>query len=140
MNPYKELTLPIIKIIHLMEDLLIEPTSKTPLIDFSTSGKLVIAGSSFPENTKEFFDPVINWVGDLQSDYIDLDLVLEYMNTASAKKILELLRKLEANLRIQNLTVNWYYDKDDDDSLEAGQILADTLSRIKFTYRVFEKK
>lgn len=123
-----------------MEDLLIEPTSKTPLIDFSTSGKLVIAGSSFPENTKEFFDPVINWVGDLQSDYIDLDLVLEYMNTASAKKILELLRKLEANLRIQNLTVNWYYDKDDDDSLEAGQILADTLSRIKFTYRVFEKK
>ena len=123
-----------------MEDLLIEPTSKTPLIDFSSSGKLVIAGSSFPENAKEFFDPVIDWAGELQTDYIDLDLVLEYMNTASAKKILELLRKLEANLRIQNLTVNWYYDKDDEDSLEAGQILADTLSRIKFTYRIFEKK
>ena len=123
-----------------MKDLLIEPTSKTPLIDFSLSGKLVISGSSFPENAKEFFDPVIDWAGELQSEYMDLDLVLEYMNTASAKKILELLRKMEANLRIQKLKVNWYYDKDDEDSLEAGQILADTLSRIEFTYREFEKK
>lgn len=123
-----------------MEDLLIEPTAKTPLIDFSLSGKLAIAGTSFPENAKEFFDPVIDWAGELQTENINLDLILEYMNTASAKKVLELLRKLESNLRIQNLTVNWYYDKDDEDSLEAGQILADTLSRIKFTYRVFEKK
>jgi hypothetical protein len=123
-----------------MEDILIEPTSKTPLIDFSLSGKLVIAGSSFPENAKEFFDPVIEWAGDLQTESINLDVILEYMNTASAKKVLELLRKLEANLKIKNLTVNWYYDKEDEDSLEAGQILADTLSRIRFTYRHFEKK
>ncbi|MBN2214935.1 MAG: DUF1987 domain-containing protein [Bacteroidales bacterium] len=123
-----------------MEDLLIEPTAKTPLIDFSLSGKLVIAGSSYPENAKEFFDPVINWATDLQTESIDLDLVLEYMNTASAKKLLELLKQLESNLRIKNLTVNWYYDKEDDDTLEAGQILADTLSRIKFNYKQFEKK
>jgi hypothetical protein len=123
-----------------MEDLLIEPTAKTPLIDFSLSGKLAIAGSSFPENAKEFFDPVIDWASKLQSENISLDLILEYMNTASAKKILELLRKLESNLRLQNINVNWYYDKEDDDSLEAGQILADTLSRINFTYKVFEKK
>lgn len=123
-----------------MENLLIEPTAKTPLIDFSLSGKLVIAGSAFPENAKDFFEPVINWVSELQSEQINLDLILEYMNTASAKKILELLKNLESNLKIQNLTVNWYYDKEDEDSLEAGQILADTLSRIKFTYRIFEKR
>ena len=123
-----------------MENLFIEPTAKTPLIDFSLSGKLVIAGSAFPENAKDFFDPVIDWVKELQSEQISLDLILEYMNTASAKKILELLKNLESNMKIQNLTVNWYYDKEDEDSLEAGQILAETLSRIKFTYRVFEKK
>ncbi len=123
-----------------MENLLIEPTAKTPLIDFSLSGKLVIAGSAFPENAKEFFDPVIDWAGELQSEYINLDLILEYMNTASAKKILELLKKLESNMGIQKLNVNWYYDKEDDDTLEAGQILAETLSRIDFTYKVFEKK
>jgi hypothetical protein len=123
-----------------MEDLLIEPTAKTPLIDFSLSGKLVIAGSSFPENAKEFYDPVIDWTVELRNESIDMDLVLEYMNTASAKKLLELLKKLESNLNIKNLTVNWFYDKDDEDSLEAGQILADTLSRINFTYKQFEKK
>jgi hypothetical protein len=62
------------------------------------------------------------------------------MNTASAKKLVELLKKLESNLNIKNLTVNWFYDKDDEDTLEAGQILADTLSRINFTYKQFEKK
>lgn len=123
-----------------MEDLLIEPTAKTPLIDFSLSGKLVIAGSSFPENAKEFYDPVIDWTGELLNESIDMDLVLEYMNTASAKKLVEMLKKLESNLNIKNLTVNWFYDKDDEDTLEAGQILADTLSRINFTYKQFEKK
>lgn len=123
-----------------MEDLLIEPTAKTPLIDFSLSGKLVIAGSSYPENAKEFYDPVIDWTAELHSESIDMDLVLEYMNTASAKKLVELLKKLESNLNIKNLTVNWFYDKDDEDTLEAGQILADTLSRINFTYKQFEKK
>ncbi len=123
-----------------MEDLLIEPTAKTPLIDFSMSGKLVIAGNSYPENAKEFYDPVINWTNELRMESIDMDLVLEYMNTASAKKLLELLKKLESNINIKNLTVNWFYDKDDNDSLEAGQILADTLSRFNFTYKQFEKK
>ena len=123
-----------------MEDLLIEPTSNTPLIDFSLDGKLVIAGSSFPENAKEFYDPLIDWIADLQKETIDFDVILEYMNTASAKKLLELLKRLESNLHIKNLTVNWYYDKDDEDSLEAGQILADTLSRVKFNYKHFEKK
>ncbi len=123
-----------------MEDLLIEPTAKTPLIDFSMSGKLVIAGNSYPENAKEFYDPVINWTNELRIESIDMDLVLEYMNTASAKKLLELLKKLESNINIKNLTVNWFYDKDDNDSLEAGQILADTLSRFNFTYKQFEKK
>lgn len=119
---------------------MIEPTSKTPLIDFSSAGKLVIAGSSFPENAKEFYDPIIDWIGQLQAQNINMDVVLEYMNTASAKKLLELLRQLEANLKIANLTVNWYYEKDDDDGLEAGQILAETLSRINFNYRHFDKK
>ena len=50
-----------------MEDLQIQPTKKTPLIDFYTSGKLILAGSVYPENSKEFFEPVIDWIRELEA-------------------------------------------------------------------------
>ena len=122
-----------------MEDILLEPTSKTPLIDFSQSGKLVMAGNAFPENAKEFFDPLIDWIGELRVNEVDFDVVMEYFNTAAAKKLLELLRKLDSSTKINYIKVNWYYDKEDMDNLESGQILAETLSRIKFNYLVNDK-
>ncbi len=122
-----------------MEDLLIEPTNKTPLIDFAQTGKLVMAGSAFPENAKEFFDPIIDWIAEVNINEVDFDLVMDYFNTAAAKKLLELLRKLDSNTKIKYVKVNWYYDKEDLDSLESGQILAETLSRVKFNYIINDK-
>lgn len=122
-----------------MEDILIEPTNKTPLIDFSQSGKLIMAGSAFPENAKEFFDPIIDWISEVSIHEVDFDIVMEYFNTAAAKKLLELLRKLDGNKKIEYVKVNWYYDKEDLDNLESGQILAETLSRVKFNYVIHEK-
>ncbi len=122
-----------------MEDILIEPTNKTPLIDFAQTGKLVMAGSAFPENAKEFFDPIIDWIAEVNINEVDFDLVMDYFNTAAAKKLLELLRKLDSNTKIKYVKVNWYYDKEDLDSLESGQILAETLSRVKFNYIINDK-
>lgn len=122
-----------------MEALLIEPTSKTPLIDFSLSGKLIMAGNAYPENAKEFFDPIIGWITELRVDEAVFDVIMDYFNTAAAKKLLELLRKLDASSKIKFVKVNWYYDKDDKDALESGQILAETLSRTKFNYLIHDK-
>ncbi|MBN2612015.1 MAG: SiaC family regulatory phosphoprotein [Bacteroidales bacterium] len=122
-----------------MEDLLIEPTNKTPLVDFSQSGKLVLAGNAYPENAKDFFDPLIDWILELRVSEVIFDIVLEYFNTAAAKKLLELLRKLDASSKIEHLRINWFYDKEDKDALESGQILAETLSRAKFNYVINDK-
>jgi hypothetical protein len=123
-----------------MDDLHIEPTKNSPLVEFFTSGKLIIAGSVYPENAKEFFDPLIEWIVKLQSNKIDLDLIIEYINTSSAKKLLELLQKLERNLQIESRNVNWFYQKWDSDSLETGQILSESLPKINFKYSEYEKK
>ena len=122
-----------------MEDLLIEPTRKTPLVDFSLNGKLVLAGSAQAENAKEFFDPLVDWITDLRIEAVDFDVVLEYINTASAKRLLEILRKLDSNMHIKTLNINWFYDKDDEDHLETGQILSDTLRKARFKYVVIDK-
>lgn len=123
-----------------MNDLQIEPTNNTPLIEFFASGKLILAGSAFPENAKEFFDPIIDWIIELDSHTVDFDIIIEYINTSAAKKLLELLQKLEANDKINTRKVNWFYQKWDEDSLETGQILSDSLPGISFEFVEYEKK
>jgi sulfatase maturation enzyme AslB (radical SAM superfamily) len=123
-----------------MQDLQIEPTNNTPLIDFYTSGKLILAGSAHAENAKEFFDPVIAWIEELAVPEVDFDLILEYINTSSAKKLLELLQKLERNKQIQTIRVKWFYQEWDEESLETGEILAESLTRLKFEFITYEKK
>jgi hypothetical protein len=123
-----------------MEDLHIQPTKNSPLVEFSTNGKMVISGSIFPENAREFFDPLIDWVMHLNAESATFDLTIEYINTSSAKKLLELLQKLERNNQIKARNVNWYYEKWDTDSLETGQILAESLTGILFKQVEYEKK
>ncbi|MBN2523359.1 MAG: SiaC family regulatory phosphoprotein [Bacteroidales bacterium] len=123
-----------------MEDLQIEPTKNTPLIDFFSSGKLVMAGNAYAENAKEFFDPILDWVENLHAEEVDFDLIIEYINTSSAKKLLELLNKLQSSEHIKNLKVKWFYEEWDEDGLETGQALGDSLHRINFEYVKYQKK
>lgn len=123
-----------------MKDLQIAPTNNTPLIDFFSGGKLIFAGSAYPENAKEFFDPIIDWIVELDAETVDFDLIIEYINTSAAKKLLELLQKLEANSKIKTRKVNWFYQQWDEDSLETGQILSESLPGISFDFVEYEKK
>jgi hypothetical protein len=123
-----------------MEDIHIEPTKNSPLIEFNASGKLIIAGSAYPENAKEFFDPLIEWIMNLEVVDVDFDLIIEYINTSAAKKLLELLQKLERNSHITNRKVNWFYQNWDADSLETGKILSESLPGIHFSFTEYEKK
>jgi hypothetical protein len=85
-----------------IQDLIIEGTPKTPLIDFNQkTGDLIISGRSIPENAAKVYDPVYAWV----KSYIlnarpttNLRLNLEYFNTASSiwlAKIIKVLIKID---------------------------------------------
>ncbi len=115
-----------------MEDIRIEGTKKTPLVEFQTNGKLVMKGSAYAENARAFFDPIIAWIENFSSNTVILDLYLDYINTSSAKKLFEMLKKLELNSNLHNVTVNWIYEEGDEDNLETGQILKDSMSALTF--------
>jgi TATA-box binding protein (TBP) (component of TFIID and TFIIIB) len=123
-----------------MENLRIKPTKNTPFIDFYVSGKLVMSGSAYSENADEYFRPVIDWIKALQAEEVNAIMTLEYMNTSSAKKILILLQNLELNQAVKTIKINWQYEKGDDDILETGQILEESLKRTKFEFTVYEKE
>ena len=91
-----------------MQDLIIEETKKTPRVEFHTNGKLSLIGKSYAENARDFYKPVMSWINELNVEEIDFDVNLDYTNTASAKILFELLRKLDTDEEIKKITINWH--------------------------------
>ena len=73
-----------------------------PAVEFSEeTGRLELNGRSIPENSFEFFKPLIDWAENYARDPNDetnLHVQLEYFNTSCSECILDLLKRLE-NIR-----------------------------------------
>ena len=106
-----------------MEDLKLEGSAKTPFVEFNSKWELLLKGRSIPENSIEFYKPIIEWIdnyGQSVNETTVLSVQLEYFNTSSSKCILDVFKKLET-LSGTEVSVKWYYEEDDEDMLEAGE-------------------
>ena len=121
-----------------MNSLTIEGTNKTPGITADPQqGLIEIKGRSHPENTAEFYHPLMDWTDEYVNsppEKTTINIDLEYFNTSSSKVLLHLLRKFEA---IENskekVLVNWYYEDGDEDDLETGEYYSQILE-LEFKY------
>ncbi|HOF20362.1 MAG TPA: DUF1987 domain-containing protein [Bacteroidales bacterium] len=123
-----------------MEPIKIEGTPKTPTVKFDKSeGVFEIKGRSIPENSVEFYKPLVDWLDNYKEDPLpktEVNIRLEYFNTSSSKCILDVFKKLEAIHKAKNeVVVNWYYEEDDEDMLEAGE---DYESIIRVPFKMIE--
>jgi hypothetical protein len=94
-----------------------------PTVNFNAeSGVCELSGESYLENTTEFYSRLSNWLDEYISTVqkpITFNFRLSYFNTSSSKRILYILHKLkDYEENGGNVTVNWYYDKDDTDMEE----------------------
>jgi len=110
----------------MVEVLKIEGTPKTPEVVMDpTAGKLMLKGRSIPENSIEFYKPLIDWIDGYRNtalDHTEIFIKLEYFNTSSSKCILDVFKKLESVKQDgKEVVVKWYYECDDEDMLEAGE-------------------
>ena len=123
-----------------MEPINIEGTPKTPSVKFDKeSGVMEIKGRSIPENSIEFYKPLVDWLEDYAKSPLkrtQVDVQLEYFNTSSSKCILDVFKKLEAIHKAKNeVIINWDYEEDDEDMLEAGE---DYESIIRVPFKMIE--
>jgi hypothetical protein len=123
-----------------MEPLVLEGTQKTPTVEFDpVKGVLEIKGRSIPENSIEFYKPLVDWLenySDSPAAKTVVNVHLEYFNTSSSKCILDVFKKLESLHKSNNLVqINWYYEEDDEDMLEAGE---DYESIIRVPFKMIE--
>lgn len=105
----------------------IAATKSTPLVTYSPrNSNLLIQGRSFPENAKQFYEPLIVWIQE-SKQYLPKQFVvtinLEYYNTSSSKFLMELFRllaRLRKELQAQ-ISVCWQYTTHDIDMCDAGK-------------------
>ena len=78
------------------------------------------SGVSIPENSIEFYEPVIAWIHEYAKDpkpNSKISFKLAYLNTSSLQAIYDVLISLEN----KSVEVEWYYLSDDADMKEIGE-------------------
>lgn len=125
-----------------MNNFSLEGSPKSPLVDLNAeTGVLRISGRSIPENAREFYRPMIDWVEEYSSSPKSntiLEICLEYFNTSSSKALFDLFKAAE-NMH-QNgkskVVVKWKYENDDwemrDAGLEYSRIIQIPVDMIEF--------
>lgn len=116
-----------------MEAIRIESTEDTPKIVCNIQGKITVMGKSLTEDPIAFYKPIHDWVTKLNAENIILDLSLDYMNTASSKQIFTLIELAKKNKMKKQLTVNWYYEANDEDAIDIGKEF-ESLLEIPFNF------
>jgi len=109
-----------------MLPLILEKTQDTPEIILDKTGnKFDFSGTSIPENTKKFFQPVFDWIEAYTAEPNNETVVnfkMVYFNTSSTKSLLDIMiqfKELAKNGKM--LIINWHFSAEDDDMLEAGE-------------------
>ncbi len=125
-----------------MTELNIKPTPSTPSISFSKEkAYLEIGGKSMAENASDFFEPVLEWLTEYRKDPLQptiMNFKLVYFNTASSKRILDILMLLEEMQEEGNeVIIRWHSMKEDDDMAEAGDEYSEMVD-LKFEFLTFE--
>ncbi|HQK36884.1 MAG TPA: DUF1987 domain-containing protein [Bacteroidales bacterium] len=120
-----------------MDDLILKGTSVTPLVRLTASGEMTFEGRCIPENPQEFFDQILKWFDEYAlspASKTVLTFRFEYLNSASVKNVLHLLKTLLQLLgNSSDLVVRWVFEEDDEIIQEAGESLQ-MLVKIPFEF------
>lgn len=121
-----------------MENLYIAPAPSSPEVDFQFDNHtLCLRGESYPENAAAFYNEVItklqNYLSGQDQQNIEVNIALAYFNSSSTKMLFNLIGALNTAVDAGNrVTLNWYYDEEDDTILEFGQELSEDFPAIDF--------
>ena len=123
-----------------MEDFILPTTITTPEVSLNIKEKIIsFNGISAPENVNTFYNQIETKLSEFFNNYDSLtfDFNLEYFNSSSSKRILNLLILAKTSL-IDNdkFKVIWRYEKDDEEILDSGK-LYEHLSKLPFVFIEF---
>lgn len=111
-----------------MNNLIIEQTNTTPKVELNFQDKfLSLVGKSYPENSFDFYEPVLAWLQEFldschENDKIKVILDIDYMNSSSLKVYFDFFDFLElADKKGIEIEIDWFFYEDNDIAQETGE-------------------
>ncbi len=95
-----------------MNNLKIEGNNFIPSIEMDPKGFIKIEGKSYPENSYEFYKPVIDWLNEyFKNPANDTEVIfnMDYFNSTTSKVFYDIFDILEENKDKTNLHITWFY-------------------------------
>jgi hypothetical protein len=108
-----------------MLPLIIDETQDTPQVILDNQqNRYWFTGTSIPENTKKFYEPIFAWIAEYVKQPNKETIVnfkMKYFNTSSTKSLLDIMDSFKEIARQgKPLIINWYFHEEDEDMYEAG--------------------
>jgi hypothetical protein len=121
-----------------MDNLVIAATKYTPKINLDAeSGTMSISGKSYPENTFEFYKPVMEWVNSYFAESAQpttkINVELIYFNSSSSKLFFDFFDIVQQAAATNNIEINWIYDAENESALEAGEDFQEDFEDLNFS-------
>ncbi|MEA3497472.1 MAG: DUF1987 domain-containing protein [Campylobacterota bacterium] len=114
----------------------IEKTQLTPSILLDKErGLIEIKGDSLPENTAEFYKPLMVELKDYfnsPQDKTIINLEITYFNSSSSKLFFDFFDLLENASLKYNIEINWRYDEENESMEEAGEDFKEDFETLTF--------
>lgn len=124
-----------------MQKLWLEATERTPEIAFDfAANTYAIRGESYPEDVSALYGPVLEQLEahltTVDTGTVEFNFELIYFNSSSAKILMRLFDLLEETAeRGAEVSINWYYDEEDDTMEELGEEFAEDLAHVRFSIK-----
>ena len=104
----------------------LEKGSYTPAVLLDAEKNLIqLSGKTYPENTFEFYGPILDWIEAYLLTKPAKTLVnfdLSYINSSSIKSVHHILHILnQAKDETISYEINWIFDEEDDITEETGE-------------------
>ncbi len=127
-----------------MEKLYIAATQYTPEISMDPVGVISLKGKSYPENTFEFYTPVMQWL----ETYFDgnsapqttVNMEIIYFNSSSSKLFFDFFDVLDENKGNSKIKIAWFFDRENESAEEAGEDFRDDFESLDFQLIAKENK
>ena len=121
-----------------------EATLRTPRIELNPDTQtLLIEGESYPEDVNRFYDPVFEALYHYFSQprcKLRCTFNLSYFNSSSARQLLEVVNRLEAQVnKGHEIHVEWRCLSDDDIMQEFAEDIAEEVTTLPFHIRIIER-
>lgn len=116
----------------------IQGDKKNPYLKL-TESELIITGRSYPELAVGFYKPVLDALNEITFfENFSIRIDLEYLNTASSKSILYILKNITRKT-INNVKLVWVVEENDDTMIDLYEYFKNLVDKVDFELEIKEE-